>query len=294
MSYAQLKAFHAVALEGSIQKAAARLNLTQPAVSIQLKSLESDSGKALFRRKGHSLQLTADGQALFESTSRMFRAEEEAHRILEAPQGRYRGTLVLGADGPHVALDLIEAFRSLEPHVRVRVVLANAAETWENLLDLKVDAAVLAGAPDDPRVQRKTLAKQGLVALLPADHALATEPSIDLERLLDHPLLFRERGSSTQKKLESAVLGCGLRITPAITLGSREAIREAVLRRMGIGFVYSREAGTDDRLAAIPVIGLEEANVDELVCLKAQRASHLVERLFRCGAVPAQNGSADK
>ena len=107
--------------------------------------------KQLFRRNGHLLELTEDGILLFESTTRLFRAEEEANLILSS-SADFKGTLVLGADGPHVALDLVEKFRTRNPGVRIEVVLANAEDTWKNLLNLKVDAAVLAGSPDDNKV----------------------------------------------------------------------------------------------------------------------------------------------
>lgn len=88
MTHAQLKAFHAVALTGSVQDAAERLSLTQPAVSVQLKALEADSGKVLFRKAGHRLELSAEGQALFAVTRQMFRAEAEARQLLSPDSGQ--------------------------------------------------------------------------------------------------------------------------------------------------------------------------------------------------------------
>lgn len=287
MSYAQLKAFHAVALEGSIQKAADRLRLTQPAISIQLKSLETDSGRSLVRRRGHVLQLTEDGQALFEATQRMFRAESDADVILSAPPHQYRGTLVVGADGPHVALDLIARFQIREPAVRIETIFANAEQTWANLLDLKVDCAVLAGSPEDPRVLRQVLARQSLVALVSQAHDLAGAPAVDLRQLCAYPLIFRERGSNTQRKLTHAFLAKKLAVSPALVLGSREAVYEAVVRNMGIGFVFDREAGRDSRVTAVPINGFENANIDELACLKAQRSSPYVDALFACAETMA-------
>ncbi len=282
MSYAQLKAFHAVAMEGSIQKAAARLSLTQPAVSIHIKNLEKDSGKSLFRRNGHALALSSDGEVLFETTVRMLRAEDDAKMILSSPTRQYRGTLVVGADGPHVALDLIRSFHKQNPDIRVEVIFGNAETTWSNLLNLRVDVAVLAGSPPDPRTSKKTIAKQSLTALLPVSHELANRTEISLDQISDFPLIFRESGSSTQAKLDTAFLATGLAPNPAFVMGSREGVHEAVIRGMGIGFMFSNEVGKDPRITAVPITGFEHINIDELACLKHQRSSPYVDALFAC------------
>lgn len=282
MSYAQLKAFHAVALERSFQKAAERLHLTQPAVSIHIKNLETDSGKHLFRRSGHVLSLTDDGRILFEATQRLVRAESDARQLLSAGTRGYQGTLVIGADGPHVALDLIGKFRERRPNVRVEVVLGNAETTWLNLLDLKVDAAVLAGSPVDSRVLKQLIASQSLVALVPTHHPLARRRSVRPAELAQHALIFRESGSSTQGKVRQAFAAENISVEPALVLGSREAVVEAVVRGIGIGFVYDREVGEDVRYRGVKIKGCEAINQDELACLKAQHTAPLVSTLFEC------------
>ena len=134
--------------KAAFRRRAAKLNVTQPAISLHLKRLETESGTSLFRRSGHRWDLNAEGQALFEATSRMLRAERDAMAILRPAAGKYRGSLVIGADGPHVAIDIVQAFCERRPDIQVEVTMDNAAGTWAALLDLKVDIAVLAGAPE--------------------------------------------------------------------------------------------------------------------------------------------------
>lgn len=281
MTPAQLKAFHAVAQAGSVQDAAERLNLTQPAVSIQLKALENDSRKTLFRKVGHRLELSAEGQALFAITDRLFRAEADARSLL-APDEGYLGSLIIGADGPHVALDLISEFRRRYPQVRVETVFANAEDTWLNLLNLKVDVAVLAGSPEHQRVYKQLAARQSLMALLPADHALAQAGVLRLQQLVDEQLIFREQGSNTRRKLEQALAERQLQVKPALVMGSREAVFEAVVRGMGCGFMYDREINQDPRVIAVPLEGLQEINQDEVACLNNARQNPYVTAFFDC------------
>lgn len=281
MTHAQLKAFHALALSGSVQDAAERLSLTQPAVSVQLKALEADSQKVLFRKVGHRLELSAEGQTLFEITRQMFRAEAEARQLL-SPDTQHTGSLVIGADGPHVALDLIAEFRRRHPEVRVETLFANAEHTWLNLLNLKVDVAVLAGSPEHQRVHKQLAARQSLMALLPAGHCLANEAELTLEQLSEEVLIFREQGSNTQQKLEAALAERQLNVQPALVMGSREAVFEAVARNMGVGFLYNREVNQDPRICAVLVAGMQEVNWDEVVCLKNGRQNPHVAAFFDC------------
>ncbi len=281
MTFAQLKAFHAVATEGSIQKAAERLFITQPAVSIQLKAIEQHRQISLFRRNGHALKLTASGQALFEATSRLFRAQRDANDILTSGPKGVSGTLVLGADGPHVALDLVSKFRVDNPNIKVEMMLANADTTWDNLINLRVDAAIMAGSPDDPRVEKCDICRQNMVALLRNDHELAGEREVSMETLAGHDLIFRESGSSTQQKVNAAFQSLGLRVQAKLEIGSREGVTEAVKRGMGLGFVYENESPSDDRLAHIPITDMKAANTDRLLCMKAQLTNTFVKSLFR-------------
>ncbi|NRB19585.1 MAG: LysR family transcriptional regulator [Rhodobacteraceae bacterium] len=280
MTIAQLKAFHAVATEGSIQKAAELLKLTQPAVSIQIKALEQGRQVNLFRRNGHDLRLSPNGQALFEATSRLLRAQRDANDILTSAAGGMSGTLVLGADGPHVALDLVAKFRQQNPNVRVELRLANADTTWDNLLQLRVDAAVMAGARPDANVIRHDICRQSMVALLRRDHRLAGEQELTMATLAGHDLIFRETGSSTQQKVNAALRDLGMLEQPKLEVSSREGVIEAVKRGMGIGFAYENEAPCDGRLTAIPITNMTAINTDQLLCLKAQMSNPFVKSLF--------------
>lgn len=280
MTYAQLKAFHALALERNFHRAAERLRLTQPAVSIQVRNLERDSSRILFRRSGHAVDLTEDGRALFELTNQLFEAEGKARRLLSASDHDLHRTIHLGADGPHVALDLITALGKREPRIRFRVSLANAETTWENLLSLKVDAAVMANAKSDSRIVAQTISKQSLMALIPAAHELSNRDVVTLEELASCSLVFREHGSNTQRIVDGAFAARRIHVNADLVMGGREGVREAVVRGLGIGFVFDRELAQDPRCTGVKIAGFEDSNTDMLLCLKDQRQNPLVKALF--------------
>ncbi len=289
MTYAQLRAFHAVAVVGSFQKAAERLRLTQPAISIQVRNLEQENATNLFRRGGQEVSLTEDGQALFALTVRMFGAEADARLLLSGGAGGPAHALHLGADGPHVALDLISALQRVAPDARVRVSLANADQTWAKLHALEVDAAIMANARPDRRHAAEVICRQSLMALVQGGHALSGRDSIALEELADGPLIFRESGSNTQRIIERGFAAQGIAVTPFLVLESREAVKEAVMSGLGIGFLFDREVGRDPRCAGIRIRGFENTNTDMLICLKEQRSNPMVDALF--GVLGSERGT---
>lgn len=283
MRYSQLRAFDAVARGESFTKAATLLGVTQPAVTLQVRALEDAYGLRLLKRAGPNVSLTAEGRRLFALTRRMFAVEDEIGAFLSASKDLEAGDLLLGADGPHVALDLVSAMTARHPRLSLRLTLGNAEQTWQALLEQRVDAAVLANPPRDSRVVVTTLSRQDMMALLPRDHPLAGRRSIKLTDLEDQPTILREAGSNTQQTLKRALARHRVTLEPALELGSREAVREAVARGLGIGFLFRLEAIGDDRTVAVPIREMTQSSRDTLICLKSQSRRAAVAALFAAG-----------
>ena len=98
MNHAQLRAFHAVASEGSFTRAAVALHVTQPTLSGQVKALEESFGVRLFDRRGRKVMPTELGRELLDLTRRLFGLEAEAEHLLSAARGLSKGHLRIGAD----------------------------------------------------------------------------------------------------------------------------------------------------------------------------------------------------
>jgi DNA-binding transcriptional LysR family regulator len=269
---AQLRAFLALATEGSFQAAADRLRLTQPAISIQIRNLEQDSARQLFRRKGQDLTLTEDGKRLLEKVQHLQTVEEEIAQFL-APTSDLPDHILLAADGPHVALDLVATCKALAPDVTIDIQLGNARSTWEQLVRLRADAVVMANPPDDPHVMSQILTRQNLQAWVPRGHPLAKTTALTLAQIAAHAVVFREDGSNTQRIVDRAFAEAGHRPHIALRIGSREGVREAVTRGLGIGFGFDRETQSDPTFHAIPVVGQSQSNIDMLLYLKSAKDS---------------------
>jgi aminoethylphosphonate catabolism LysR family transcriptional regulator len=280
MRYAQLRAFDAVARAGSFSRGAQMLGVSQPAVSLQVAALERAYRTDLILRSGPQLSLTREGEALFVLTRQMFSAEAEIEDLLESTEKLQRGHLRLGADGPHLALDLVALFRRRYPDITLELVLGNATQTWNAVLQSVVDIAIIANPPTDQRVARQALVTQDMMVLMPAAHDFAAHRQVMLKELADQPVIFREHGSNTQRLLEATLKKADLALAPVLTVGSREAMIEAVSRGIGIGFIFNREQNEDPRCLTRPLRELRGANRNMLIYLKPRRRRRSVQALL--------------
>src|SRR5687767_4036783 len=133
-TYAQLRAFHAVAIAGSFTAAAAAQRVSQPALTVQVRSLERDFGVELFFRRGRRVVLTPLGRELLGISTRLFETTGEADALLSAAGTLRRGALRIGADGPYHLMPLLAAFRTAHPGVTVQVTLGNSEVLHQALL----------------------------------------------------------------------------------------------------------------------------------------------------------------
>lgn len=280
MSYSQLRAFDAVARSGSFSRAAEMLGVTQPAVSLQVAALERAYRTDLLSRKGATISLTEDGDTLFALTRQMFGIEAEIEDFLGSSLKLQRGHLRFAADGPHLALDLLAAFRESHPGVTVELILGNATETWNALLQSAADIAMLANPPEDPRAAALPIAVQDMMLLVPRGHGFAKSREVALKDIAAEKVVFREHGSNTQRTLERALRKQRLHLSPVLTVGSREAMIEAVSRRIGVGFIFDREKNDDPRSIAVPIRELRGSNRNMLVYLKPRRRRRTVAALI--------------
>ena len=281
MNFEQLLTLRAVVEEGGVTRAAARLGLTQPAVTARMRGLEAAVGRALFRRQGNRLALTEAGAELYERSRGLLALWDDlALRVAES--GRLaRGRLRLGADGPFGVMDLVRRFMAAHPGVTLRLEIGNAARVVEELARGVTDAAVVTlDRPPEARWHALRLGEEHLAALLPADHPLARRARVSLAQLADERLVFREPGSATRTLLEAALARADLRPRIAIELGSREAVREAVAAGLGVSAVLSGEQPPDPRLRLVP-LGPPAPRLGRwLLCLAERRELRLNEALF--------------
>ena len=276
VSHAQLKAFHAVAVHGSFTRAAAKLFLTQPAISDQVRKLEERFGVLLFHRNKRSVHLTDLGERLLGITQRLFVIEAEAQELLQDSRALQTGSLILAVDAPVHVLPQIARFCERYPGISVKIETGNTDESLARLFSYQADLALLGREVSDERLLSLALRNDPMVAFVARSHPWASRESICLADLDDTPLVLRETGSVTRQTLEEEMSRAGYRIRPAIQVEGREAAREAVVVGIGVGVVSAAEFGADARVCALPITDCTRRLTETLVCLREQSSRRVV------------------
>lgn len=276
MRLAQLRSFYAAARYGGFTAGARQLHVSQPTVTSQVRALEESYGVELLHRHGHRLELTDAGRELFAIAQRIFGLEEDAVDLLKDSGALRTGKLRVGAVGPYHVMEMIAAFRTRYPGIEVTIKVGNSEETVKSLKDYEADVAVLAQYAPDPLLHFVPYRSHPVVIFVPRGHRLAARTSVRLDELAGEPLVMREKGSTTRKALEDALRK--RRIVPTISLevGSREAVREAVIRGLGIAAVSEFEFVPHPRLRALAIADADVRTSTHVVTLKERRHARVV------------------
>ncbi len=280
MRHTQLHAFDAVARQGGFVAAAEHLHLTQPALTIQVRALEEQYALKLFSRSGGRVKLTEAGRQLFVLTRELFAVEDRVRDYLTASRDLDSGELRLSVDGPHLAMNLIAAFRQRYPKIQLSVSSGNAHSVWQDLIEGRADVVIVANPPDDQRVDIQPIRRSGLHVLVDAQHPWATRKKVKLTELVGQSAILREPQSNTRRTLDRALADTGLDLGVIMELGGREATLEAVAAGLGIGFVFAHEVGNDKRVRSVPLTGVKFTNLDTVAALNSHRQRGVVEAFF--------------
>lgn len=280
MNHSQLRAFHAVASEGSFTRAANVLRVSQPTLSAHVSALEEGYGVELFERRGRSIHLTEFGQSLKEITTRYFSTESEIETLLSRAKDLLRGRLRIAADSPFYMISLLSTFSRRYPAVRQNFTFGNSEKVLRTLLAGECDVAFLPELEVDNRLHALPFFRDRLVTLVAASHPWAQQRRIQLSDLAEETVLLRERGSQTLAVLERALDAAGVRLKETIELGSREAVREAAANGLGVGIINEGEIGQDERLHTLVITKVDLSVTEYVACLDARKSTPEIAALF--------------
>lgn len=276
MRYTQLRSFHAVATSGGFNAAAEAFHISQPTLTTQVGSLEAEYGLQLFIKKGRRRELTNAGRQLLAITARLFAEEEEAVAFLEQSRELKHGKLSIGAVGPYHVTEMLAAFNRAYPGIELAVKLGNSTEVLSDLLEYKSDIAVLAHIDEDDRLLTLPYRRHPVAAFMRKEHRLARRKSIKIAALEGEPLIIRERGSTTRRAFEQALAAAKIKPRNVMEIGSREAIREAVIRGIGISYVSVAEFVSDPCLRLVQISDAAIYTYAHVVILKKRETSRII------------------
>lgn len=280
MSNARYRSFVAVAQHGSLSAAARALGVSQPTISSQIATLERQSQIELFHRQGYRMSLTVAGLKLLSLAQKLLALESEAEFFLRDSGKLNQGELKIGAVGPFHVIEMVAAYRARHPGMQLSIHMGNSQQVLRDLENYSTDVAVLAGLYERPELLAREYARHSIILFAHVEHPLAQNNTVDLRALQGLPLLLREPGSTTRAAMEKALAAAGVKPRLNLEIGSREAIREAVARGLGIGAVSEAEFIPDPRFKPIRIKGEPASTTTYVYCMQ-ERSDSLLVRSFR-------------
>lgn len=256
----QLSALHAVARLGSVSRAASEINLTQPAVSIQLKLLEESAGTPLIEREGRGIRLTSAGELMADYAGRILDLWREVGDEMAAHRGVMSRRLRIGVvtTAEYLVPRMLIVFSRDCPNVEVKLKVGNRDEVVRLLASHDVDLVIMGRPPKELKTVATPFARHTMAFIAAPAHPLMSRGKLALKDLAKEDLLVRERGSGTRTTLEQLFRNAELNLRIGSELSSNEAIKQMCAAGFGLAFMSQhicRHELESGELALLPVTG---------------------------------------
>jgi LysR family transcriptional regulator, low CO2-responsive transcriptional regulator len=283
-----LETFSKAAELSSFTGAAKALRLSQAAVSQRVQALEMTLDTPLFKRQGGRVLLTEAGQKLYDYAQRILDLHREARREVTGHETPVAGELLLAASsipGEHLLPALLSAFGQKHAHVRVRATVSDSMGVMAQVERGDVSLGLVGRKVDKPHLDFRYLASDRMVLVVPPDHALSKRKKVSVKQLPRYPLVLREVGSGLRHCFEKSLEKAGLSLAElrvALELGSNEAIKEAVLRGVGIAILSTYAVHKELKTGQLHALEVSDLHCDRdmFVVQDKRRVLPFPARLF--------------
>lgn len=265
LNYHQLHIFYLVAEQGSFSAAAQALHMTQPAVTMQIQSLEDYFGSKLLIRSTKKLELTEAGRALLpyaKDAIGLMRSTEEA---MAAFATKLQGRLQLGASltiGEYVLPRLLGPFGKQYPDISIALKVMNTAQIMDEIAGHQLNFGLVEAPVHHPDMISEPVMADELKLIVPSGHPLTARERITLDEVVTYPFVLREKGSGTRQVMETELIRLGFlpdRLDATMELGSTGAVKSAVEAGLGITIISPSSVKHERELGLVEVLDIEDA-----------------------------------
>jgi DNA-binding transcriptional LysR family regulator len=286
MDTRQLAAFCAVVERKSFSRAAEQLGLTQPAVSLQIRSLEKRFGRQLLDRSGRRVEPTEAGRRLYRRAQRLLALEQQlVEEVVAEADGELRGKVEIGAStgpGGGVVPLLLCEFQLRNPGVEISLSVFDTQRVVELVAGRELELGVVGAARRHRSVSFEPFFRDEVVLVCAPGHRFAAK-TLSVEQLRDEPLIVMQEGAGVRQVIEDELRQAGARLRDfdvRLELGLQESVKSAVAAGYGVSFI-SRSAVEAElaagTLAAAQVEGLEPSREISLVRSRGRPLTHAAE-----------------
>jgi len=237
----QLRAFVAIAETGTFTAGALRVHVTQAAISMQIRQLETEIGARVFVRAPRHVILTEAGEQLLRRARHILREHDAALDEIAELAGAERGRLRIGSASAMVLTEQLPAvlkdLRKQHPAAEISVVSGTSEVLVDQILAGEVDIAFVSLPVDVRGIKTERLSEDQLVAIASPRHRLSKQKTISAYTLAGERLILGERGGNTRRLIDQFFAQAGVTIRVAMELSRQQAIRRMVEEDMGVGIV---------------------------------------------------------
>ena len=241
MEIRQLRAFVAIAEAGTFTAGAARVHVTQAAISMQIRQLENEIGARVFVRAPRHVILTEAGEHLLHRARQILREHDVALEEIAELAGAERGRLRIGSASAMVLTDqlprILKELRKQHPGAEISVTSGTSEALVEQIVAGELDIAFVSLPVDVRGIQTDRLSEDQLVAIASPRHKLAKQKTISAYTLAGEKLILGERGGNTRRLIDQFFAQAGVSLKVSMELSRQAAIRRMVEEDMGVGIV---------------------------------------------------------
>ncbi len=272
MNLRQLEYFVRVAELGSFSKAALVLNIAQPALSRQVRLLETDLRVTLLMRNGRGVVLTEAGQRLFDHSIGILQLVSRVREDIDANRDEPSGRIVIGLPpsmGRVLTLPLVESFRRTLPRARLAVVEGLSTHLAEWIATGRVDLGLLHNPEAQSALEITPVLDEplGLVSPATAKGFAKQQTTVTLAELIRYPLIVPERSHAIRKLLETQAALSGHKLDIALEISSIQAILELVRAGHGHAVLTATALAVSGQPEAYVLRPLTEPRLTSTLCL---------------------------
>lgn len=266
MEIRQLKAFLAIAETGTFTAGAARVHVTQAAISMQIRQLETEVGAPLFVRAPRRVILTEAGEALLERARSILREHDAALAEIAELAGAEHGRLRIGSASAMVSADplphILKELRERHPRADVSISSGTSEALVRQILAGELDMAFVSLPVETRGIQTEVLSRDELVAIGSPRHRLAKQRVVTARALAKEKLILGERGGNTRRLIDQFFAEAGVHPTVTMELSRLAAIKRMVEAEMGVGIVPSQSAREEIQTGRLVAWWIEGASIN--------------------------------
>jgi len=237
----QLRAFVAIAESGTFTAGALRVHVTQAAISMQIRQLETEIGAKVFVRAPRHVILTEAGEQLLRRARHILREHDAALDEIAELAGAERGRLRIGSASAMVLTEqlplILKELRKQHPAAEIAVTSGTSEVLVDQILAGEVDVAFVSLPVDERGIKTERLSEDQLVAIASPRHKFAKQRTISAYTLAGERLILGERGGNTRRLIDQFFAQAGVSLRVAMELSRQQAIKRMVEEDMGVGIV---------------------------------------------------------